>query len=57
MIVLPHQVGVDVGVRDLVTGTEYRYGLLNPQFKSRKGPPVPVRMGQCLTNKILYSIS
>ena len=45
-ITLPHQVGVDVGVRDMVSGNEYRYGLLTPQFKSRRGPAVPVRMGR-----------
>eukprot|EP00937_MAST-01D_sp_MAST-1D-sp2_P000301 g301.t1 len=44
-IVLPQQVGVDLGVRES-GGKLYRHALLAPQFPAKDGsPPVPVRLG------------
>jgi hypothetical protein len=40
-VVLPHQVGVDLGIHDGLSGKTFRSGLLNPQFHNSP----PVRMG------------
>ena len=44
-IVLPQQVGIDIGVMNRRSGQEFRHALLAPQFPSARGPAVPVRMG------------
>ena len=45
LVVLPQQLGIDLGIRHRGTGKEYRSALLRPQFANKAGPPVPVRMG------------
>eukprot|EP00040_Diaphanoeca_grandis_P024748 m.136415 g.136415 ORF g.136415 m.136415 type:complete len:891 (+) comp29849_c1_seq1:147-2819(+) len=45
-ITLPQQTGIDLGILDQTTGTEFRHALLNPQFGKPTRPPVPVRMGR-----------
>eukprot|EP00051_Salpingoeca_urceolata_P013522 m.169852 g.169852 ORF g.169852 m.169852 type:complete len:934 (+) comp17815_c0_seq5:96-2897(+) len=45
LVALPQQVGIDLGIRDRRSMTEFRNALLKPQFPHRGNPPVPVRLG------------